>query len=711
MALRNVVVAGAAAALLSAQQASAESNRANPIRRVVTMMQSMAKKVEAEGEAEEKLYAKFFCYCESGASSLGQSIAAAETKIPQLESSIKATAAELEQLGGGTTKAKADRADAKTAIAEATGIRTKEAADYAGVKAESETNIAAMAKALVALEKGAAGSFLQTSAANVLTKISMNMDMDTSDRDILTSFLSTGSSQSGEIIGVLKQLKETMEGDLAAATKTEEQSISDFDGLVAAKSKEIAALTKSLEESITRTGEAGVELENMKEDLEDTSASLAEDKKFLADMDKNCAQKKAEQEERAKMRGEELVAISETIKILNDDDALDLFKKTLPGASASLLQMETTAKEMKRRALAVLAGHKRKGDTRLDLISLALSGKKVNFDKVIGMIDAMVKLLGNEQNEDDAKKAYCGEEIDKTEDEIKALKQNIADLEKSAEDAKGLIDTLVDEIAALAAGVAALDKEVSAATETRKEENEEYKSTLAANTAAVDLLGVAKNRMNKFYNPKMYKAAPKRELSEEERIAVNMGGTAPPTPAPGGIAGTGISAFVQIKMHRDEEAQPETPGAYKKKGAESTGVIAMIDLLVADVEKDIQTMEVDEKNAQEEYEQFMGDSKEKRAADTKSLAEKEGAKAEAEANLGKVTEDHTGTSADLMGKGEQLSALHADCDFLLQSFDMRKEARAGEVDSLKKAKAVLSGADYSLLQKTTREHRALRGSN
>merc|ERR1712000_492762 len=114
---------------------------------------------------------------------------------------------------------------------------------------------------------------------------------------------------------------------------------------------------------------------------------------------------------------------------------------------------------------------------------------------------------------------------------------------------------------------------------------------MSSNTAAVDLIGIAKNRLNKFYNPALYVAPPKRELSEEDRIAVNMGGTAPPTPAPGGISGTGITYFAQVSAHAGEQTvtapppPPDAPGAYEKKGEESTGVIAMMDLLIADLDK------------------------------------------------------------------------------------------------------------------------------
>merc|ERR1719169_135174 len=108
------------------------------------------------------------------------------------------------------------------------------------------------------------------------------------------------------------------------------------------------------------------------------------------------------------------------------------------------------------------------------------------------------------------------------------------------------IATLTDEIAALEAGVKALDKEVAEATEQRKEEDAEFTELMASDSAAKELLLFAKNRLAKFYNPKLYKAPPKRELSAEDRIAVNMGGTPPPTAAPGGIAGTGITVLAEV---------------------------------------------------------------------------------------------------------------------------------------------------------------------
>merc|ERR1719182_592946 len=144
---------------------------------------------------------------------------------------------------------------------------------------------------------------------------------------------------------------------------------------------------------------------------------------------------------------------------------------------------------------------------------------------------------------------------------------------------------------------------------------------------------------------------------------------------------------------------PETFGAYAKKGEESTGVISMLDMMVADLDKEITETETEEKENQKEYEQFMSDSAEKRANDAKSIEDKESAKADLEATVIASSEEKSSKMKEAMATAKYLSELHGECDWLLTNFDTRKEARAAEVDSLTKAKAVLSGADFSLLQR------------
>merc|ERR1719359_1187303 len=132
-------------------------------------------------------------------------------------------------------------------------------------------------------------------------------------------------------------MKEDFDKSLADVEAEEAEAVKVYDELMVAKTKQVEALTASIEKKSIKIGELQVSIVTMKNDLTETEAALIADQKFIADLDKSCETKKAEMDERVKTRGDELVAIQETIKILNDDDALELFKKTLP--SASLLQV------------------------------------------------------------------------------------------------------------------------------------------------------------------------------------------------------------------------------------------------------------------------------------------------------------------------------------------------------------------------------------
>merc|ERR1719174_3087976 len=161
--------------LAGSANAAEMEHRANPIRKVVTMLQMMQNKVEAEGKKAEEIFDKFMCYCDNADQILGGAIEAAENKIPQLESAIKEDLALKKQLEADLKQHKADRA--------------------AAIKKESgdlKTNIGALAKAIPAIEKGM-GGFLQSSSASVVRELSITMDMSSVDREMLTAFLTAKS--------------------------------------------------------------------------------------------------------------------------------------------------------------------------------------------------------------------------------------------------------------------------------------------------------------------------------------------------------------------------------------------------------------------------------------------------------------------------------------------------------------------------------------
>merc|ERR1740139_1870652 len=288
------------------------------------------------------------------------------------------------------------------------------------------------------------------------------------------------------------------------------------------------------------------------------------------------------------------------------------------------------------------------------------------------MIDDMVVLLKTEQQDDNHKRDYCTKQFDIADDKKKGLERAMSDSETAIDDAKETIATAATEIEALDDGIRALDKSVDEATEQRKEQNIEFKELMASDGAAKELIGMAKNRLNKFYNPSLYvePEAPAMlvDVSEHDQLD-----EAPPPP-------------------------PQAPAPYSKKSEESNGVIKMMDMLAQDLDKEMQEAEVEEKHAQDEYEQMMSDSSDKRAEDNKAMADKKGAKADAEEALQTNTDSKDASTKELAGTVEYIGSLHGECDWLLQYFDVRKEARTSEIDALGKAKDVLNGADFSLVE-------------
>merc|ERR1719199_1662793 len=405
----------------------------------------------------------------------------------------------------------------------------KQDREDATAAAEAKANIASIKKAVVAIRKGMGDSFLQSALATRLQRVVLSASkMNSFDQEEVTAYLQ-GKAQgsSGEIVGILETMQEQMEADLKEAEETEAAAIQDFDGLIAAKSKEIGSATAAIEDKTARVGTLAVDIVNAKNDLSDTNDALADDSNFLIELKATCAEQTKLFDIVKKTRAEEITAVGATIKILNDDDALDLFKKTLPSPGDAFLQVSAKTSTRARAGMllkeAASASFKVAGkeSPELQLVQLALKGKKVGFEKIVKMMDDMVALLKKEQEDDETEKEYCEAEFEKSEDKNGELSRKIKALATEISETEDALAGLKDDIATLTQGIADLDKSVAEATETRKTESTEYTATKAANSAAVQLLGVAKNQLNKFYNPTLYKAPERRELTEEERIYVN----------------------------------------------------------------------------------------------------------------------------------------------------------------------------------------------
>jgi len=670
---------------------------ANPIRKVVALLQSMARKVEQEGKKEAELFQKFVCYCHTGVGDLQASITGSSAKVPAFGSSIEGTESSVSRLKQELKQHSADLKAAGAAMSEATSLREKERATYQSAAGDLRAYMDSVKSATKALRTGmTSGGFVQLSggASEALRRAAAaDVLITEDDRQAVLSLVSSTSTdgyvpKSGEVLDILESMQEDFGQNLAALDKKEAEAGKIYEELMAAKTKEAKSLGASIDKKTARVGELQMQVVQMKNDLSSTEAALLEDQKSLADLQQDCGGKKSEYDERVKLRGEELVAIHETIEALNSDDALELFKKTLP--SPSFVQLRAGLAQVQRRAVAAVQRAGKAvalvGGPDVRFLELMLHGQKADFSKVLTMIDNMIALLSEEQSSDDAKKEYCGKQIRAAAGKAKDLSRTAGELAASLEERKAAMDQLAEDIKVLQRGLAALDGAVADATAQRKQENEEYTELMSSDSAAVELLHFAKKRLSQFYSPK---AALLAQASRAHRRRLASSAKAREAPAP----------------------PPATWGAYQKKDEESSGVIAMIEILVRDLNREMAEAKVQERESQKAYEDLMSDSAEKRAVDVKSMQVKQGSMASAEEAATAEKGELSATKKELLATEKMLSQLHGECDWLVQNFELRRSARTEELDNLKGAKVVLSSSDVSLLQaRDLRGRRALQAA-
>merc|ERR1719321_347891 len=609
------------------------------------------------------------------------SVEEAAQKITELQSKLAAEKAEKSQLDQELIQHKKDREAAKGDLSTATSIREKEHAEFVETTGDAKANVDALTGAIAALEKGMGKSFIQQNAQSVARVVKVVKAATSVDDYVRLEILGLlqgkqnpfgdYSAASGEIVGMLKAMKDEMDKDLNGAVGDEEAAAKGFEELAAAKKAEIAAAGEAIESKTERSGDLAVSVTTTADDIEDTTAEMKETEAFLANLASQCALKKKEWAARQAMRAEEVSAISEAIKVLNDDDALDLFKKTLSLAQTSkemgFLQQKSRSSSV-RRARKMVSAMMKRGSTHhaeLALIELGLRSRSVDFSKILAMVDGMIKVLAEEQKDDDATKSYCDKEMSKTGKEIKATTDALESSEAAIDEMTDESATLADEMKRLAKEVKEMDKAVAEATENRKAEHEEFITFQTENGAAVQLIEKAKNKLFKFYRPNQYKEAPKQELTDEEKILAASGRSDMiATAAPEMIAGTSIAVFTQLhaQLHQHTAAAPPPPpatwDAYQKKDGKSNGVISLMDMLLKELQDGIVEAENEEKTAQKDYERLMSESQESRATMVESITSKEVAKADLDTKVEATKEKKSSEEAQLESLKQTIAQLH-----------------------------------------------------
>lgn len=683
--------------LFSSILVSGDAASENPIRKVVRLMQDMSGEIAAEKKKEQELYEKTMCICTEYPSELQANIETAGKSIEELTSKIEEETALKAKLAEELKGHASDKDAAEKDLQKATTLREKESAEFDESVADLKGSIGQLSSAIPALEKGAgASALMQAEGSNHLKSIVAASGVITDfDKKQVLAFLTSSSStegqdyapSSGQVLGILKQMKDDMAKNLEDTENAETVAAQGYTDLKGAKDSEIEIASEAVESKTKQSGSLSVSIAQNTDALEDTKAELADAQKMLNTLTTTCGQRKADWEARLKSRDDEIAAISETITILNDDDALDVFKKAVPALvqdpSTGFLQTKhaaTTALHLQKALDIVRKANDAHHDRRLMLLIMKMSAKQApDFSAVSKMIDDMLAVLDNEQVEDVNKKEWCFTEISKADKEAGSKQETVDQLKAEIEQVSDEIGGLDDDLKALGESITGLDKEVAMSTEQRKKEHEEYTASLQMTEAAIALIGKAKNRLAKFYNPTVYKAPPKKEATMEEKIIQSYGF----------VQRHSIMHTVSLKKQMPD--LPDMP-TYEKKN--SGGVVALLDKISLDLEKDSVEAGHDEKTAQQDYVAFMAESQASRAQDQKTMVDKQGSKAELEKKLVEAKSTMATSMEELQNSHELLSEIHNQCDFMVENFEMRKTARTAEIESLKNAKATLAGASF-----------------
>ncbi|CAK0877237.1 unnamed protein product, partial [Prorocentrum cordatum] len=658
-----------------------EAGPNRPVSKVITLLKDMLKQLESEADKDEEIYDRLACWCETNEKEKTASIKAAGERIAQLEAKIEEDAALSVKLESEMRELEAEVAKNQAALDKATSIREREQADFNAEEKELLEAITALKSAVTVLAKhhGGAASLLQApgaSAAGVASALQRVLAghgarlqgvLTRSERRAAAAFIQSPQDyfdaeptfkqsyapQSGEIFGILEQMKSAFEKDLSQSQKAEMANQKAYDELKAAKNEQIEAGQAQIDKKTQEKAETDERLAGSKEDLEDTHEALAADEKFLALLKEKCSMTDAEWEERQKTRAAEMAAVSKALAILASDDAHDLYARTFNKA-ASLVQRRSSEQSARRgRASELLTAAARRLHSQA-LSRLALSARLDAFEKVKKAIDDMLSALQEQQAAEVKHKDFCVAELNENGLQTEKKTMEKQDLEAKIAQLETTIKHLTEDIDTLKAEIAEMELQMKRAGETREKENAEFQVTVADQRATQQILKKALVALEGFYGKQA--ALLQRQAPE---------GFAPPP---------GFEEY--------------------KKSAGSSGVMALISQIASDAKAmEDETVRAEE-DMQKAYEAFVIETNASIEAKGKAIVNKSEEKAKAEERLVAAQADLDSVTTELGELADYGAQLHSSCDFTLKNFDLRQEARMEEMDALRQAKQILSGADF-----------------
>jgi len=303
----------------------------------------------------------------------------------------------------------------------------------------------------------------------------------------------------------------------------------------------------------------------------------------------------------------------------------------------------------------------------LELMSLAVAIKLDAFARVKKAMDKMISELKRQQEDEYQHREFCSKELDTNEDSTRDKSRTKADLEANIADSTNRIETLTSEITSLNAEIEEMRAQMKKAGETREAENKEFQTIVADQRATVHVLNKAIERLKQFYAV--------RGANREDAIAES--------------AGLG-DALVQQSPGQGNSAPPKAKSYNKSSSA--PGLLAMIENVIVDAKAMENEVTIDEQNAQAAYEEEVTNTNASVKAKQEEIVNKSSIRAEAGSDKASAEGGHDTVVAELDALAKYNAELHSSCDFVMNNFQVRQQARQEEMESIQEAKAILSGA-------------------
>lgn len=690
--------------------ASSTSARDTPVTRAVKLLEEMKDGLKKEFDEDEAAYKELSCWCNGNNADRADAIEAGEAKVEELQSTIESLTAKSSELKNTLATTEKDLAEDKATLEAATEQRKKEADEFHGKELDSIQALENLKAAMTVLGKHHEAAFPQlpvsliavsgkswfndpaehsfddftsrepfagspidshASANDFVQEATGTPAQDSSaawsSEDVATvrqalrsaaAFMQTQhrqgyypayNAQSGEIMGIMKQMNDEMTAALTDLQKTEMKRAKDFSELRTAKTSEIEAGEKLAEQKEDELADTDNNLAEAKEDLEHTQKTLAEDKEFLSNLEKTCKGADANWAKRKKSRLLELEAVSDTIGILTADEARDAMSGTF-----SFMQLSSQSERGRANRLRVGALLRRAASSTHNpaLALLATRAQLDAFEKVKKAISDMISKLKAESEDEVKKTDYCRKELQENEMATMKKESEKEDLEARSAELGNKVKRLDEEVKTAMAEISALQVSLQRAADNRRRENLDYQKSFNDQTMTIVVLKKALKRLAEFYDK---------------------------------------AAFMQA-------AKRQTPPVAQKEYAPSKaagGVVALIEKIIQDAREIKDTSRREEAEAQAAYEDTVADTNAAVEELEKAVVSKKRTAVKTKKELAEVDSDVADAADELQRLAKYDAELHEECDYVLKNFEARQTARGEEIEALQKATQILNGANFA----------------